>query len=212
MREGEQKASSHLIEAASSGDLATVKKLIADGASVNSRFRDGFTALMTAAVAGHIPIVSFLIERGANLDLVDNHGVTALMYAASHGQADIVGNLIDGGAEVNLKNTSRNELYSGWTALMHGAQNLKDNREVIKTLLSSGAHVNEQDEYGETALMKAASACNIGVVMELIAAGANVFVINKDGDRALDFAEAIGQVRIAEILRQAEMKGCLKQG
>jgi ankyrin repeat protein len=199
-----------LIKAASAGDLEEVQNLTQLGVDVNSRLRDGLTAIMAAAISGHTRIVNFLVDRGANLDLGDEHGVTALMYAASRGRADIVKILVNRGAKVDLKNVSSNDLYSGRTALMHSAGSQKSNIEVIRVLLAHGANIDEQDEHGETALMKAASVCNVEIVMELISAGANVSITNKDGDKAVDFAEAIGQVRIAEILRQAEMKEYLQ--
>ncbi len=54
-----------LIRAAKEGDTETVKTLLAAGADVHAKDRDGETALMQAAWHGHTAIVQILKEAGA---------------------------------------------------------------------------------------------------------------------------------------------------
>ena len=54
-----------LIRAAKEGDTETVKTLLAAGADVHAKDRDGWTALMFAAVKGHTDIVRVLRQAGA---------------------------------------------------------------------------------------------------------------------------------------------------
>jgi ankyrin repeat protein len=53
------------MQAAFSGNPDTVHALLAAGADVNAKDRDGWTALMFAAVKGHTDIVRVLRQAGA---------------------------------------------------------------------------------------------------------------------------------------------------
>ncbi len=53
-----------LIRAAKEGDTETVKTLLAAGADVHAKDRDGWTALMQAAFKGHTDIVQTLLAAG----------------------------------------------------------------------------------------------------------------------------------------------------
>ena len=101
-----------LIDAAVVGDVAKVKKLIAEGADVNAKDNFGQTVLMWAACRGHIEIAKLLIESGADVNAKDSTGDTALIFAASEGHLETVKILIESGADVNAKN-----MTGGVTAL-----------------------------------------------------------------------------------------------
>lgn len=55
----------NIIEAAMSGNLEELKKLISDGADVNAKNDDGKTALIYAAMYGHMDCVELLKKAGA---------------------------------------------------------------------------------------------------------------------------------------------------
>ena len=82
---GHPATASPLIEAASMGDTEKVQTLLAQGADVNAKDNDGFTALMMAAVYGHIDIVHALLTKAADVNATDNDGSTALIAVASAG-------------------------------------------------------------------------------------------------------------------------------
>ena len=89
-----------LRRAASAGDLAKVKELLAAGVDVNAANAYGGTALAFAADKGHTEVVDLLLERGADVNVRDRfYGDTPLGWAAQQGHAPIVRSLLAKGAE-----------------------------------------------------------------------------------------------------------------
>ena len=88
------------------GSPQTVRRLIADGADVNTKrwflgvdhlppdhpqqTRVKWTPLMVASHAGHEELVQLLIEAGADLEYQDEQGTTALIWAVIHRHSGIV--------------------------------------------------------------------------------------------------------------------------
>src|SRR6266850_2475373 len=68
-----------LVQAARSGSEDTVRRLLDQGAVVDSRNRSGDTPLNIAAKNGHTRLGLLLIERGADVNQKDLAGVTPLM-------------------------------------------------------------------------------------------------------------------------------------
>src|SRR5712692_416014 len=92
-----------LIQAASKGNAAQVRNLLAKGADVAAKNWLGITALIGAAVNGHTAIVEVLLAQGADLEARDDEGKTALMWAAAEGNIDTAEVLLAKGADVNAK-------------------------------------------------------------------------------------------------------------
>lgn len=89
-----------LRRAASAGDLAKVKELLAAGVDVNAANAYGGTALAFAADRGHATVVDFLLEHGADVNAKDRfYGATPLDWAVGHGHAEIVRALLAKGAQ-----------------------------------------------------------------------------------------------------------------
>ena len=57
-----------LLAAAVKGDAAKVKSLLAQGADVNHKDKEGFTALIRAALSGHVEVVKILLAECASKD------------------------------------------------------------------------------------------------------------------------------------------------
>lgn len=73
-----------LWEAARKGDVAAVRKLLDEGADVNTKLRYGATVLFYACDRGHLDVVKLLLERGADVNVKDTfYGATPLTWAAS---------------------------------------------------------------------------------------------------------------------------------
>ena len=96
-----------LIDAAKNGDFEAIKQAIADGVDVNVKGGWGeLTPLHEAAGGGHKEIVELLIVNGADVNAKDEGGLTPLHFAASGGHKEIVELLIVNGADVNAKDES----------------------------------------------------------------------------------------------------------
>ena len=72
-----------LFDAAVSGDVAAVKRLLARGADPNIPENNGITPLMEAASWGRLRIITLLVRGGAEVNARDNFGDSALDYAES---------------------------------------------------------------------------------------------------------------------------------
>src|ERR1700741_498199 len=99
----EQQLNVHLLEFSKSQDEARARRMVEEGAAVNSRNRAGETPLILWVKAGNAGMVAWLIEKGAavNQDALDR--TTPLMAAAFAGRADIMQTLLDAGADIERK-------------------------------------------------------------------------------------------------------------
>ena len=56
-----------LLAAAESGDIKSVKRLLAAGANINAQDEAGFTVLVTAIAGYHTELVKYLVNQGATI-------------------------------------------------------------------------------------------------------------------------------------------------
>jgi len=96
-----------IIKAAKSGDVGTLKLLLAQDASLlNARDSDGSTPLHCATWKGHPMVVAVLLEAGADVNAVNQNehwGTTPLHAAAHANQAEIAKMLLDHGADMKAR-------------------------------------------------------------------------------------------------------------
>gem|GEM_PF-1113339 len=127
------------------GNIGEVKRLIAEGADVNTKDENGGNKLMAAAFWGHEGVVRVILDAGAEVNAKNNLGKTALMYAAHRKEyGKNMQMLLDAGAEVNAKNNS------GQTALIYALDG--GVQAFVQLLLDAGAEVDAKDDNGWTAL------------------------------------------------------------
>jgi ankyrin repeat protein len=138
----------NLLRASAKGDLAGVKKLVAEGADVNAADGSGRTSLLEAVWAGHLDVVKFLVEKGAQVDLADKAGYTPLMRACEEGHLPVVTFLITKGASVNSRGKVK-----GTTPLMLAAE--QGHVKVLEALIAHDAKINAVDQLEETAVSRA---------------------------------------------------------
>jgi ankyrin repeat protein len=125
-----------LMAAVQSGDLATVRRLIAEGIDINEKSpvlangNDGQTPLLVACFLGHGEIVRALLAAGANPRINDYLlGATPAHKAAYAGRPDALRALLEqGGAEINAQGP-----FNGYTA-MHDAT-WHGHREALAVIL-----------------------------------------------------------------------------
>ena len=83
------KLNKSLFNAAKVGSLSVVKAALENGADVNAKTNDGWTALMYASYKKPIDVAKLLIENGADVNAKTNDGWTALMGASDMGHTDV---------------------------------------------------------------------------------------------------------------------------
>lgn len=170
-----------LFEAAEGGDVEAVRRLASSGAALDTRGRDGKTALMLAAEKGRVETVQALLESGASPDVQTLRGNTALGLAARNHHLETVKLLLQSGADPKRKDT-------------HGATPLMETTEanIARALIRGGADVNAADDRGLTPMMRLIAAAGPGSRAEtlraLLAAGANVRARDREGRTALIWA------------------------
>jgi uncharacterized protein len=91
-----------LNSAASAGDVAEIRRLVAAGANVNEPAAHGITPLVSAARAGAVNAIPVLIGLGADPNLrCGVNGWSPLMHAIHKHQLASARALLEGGADVN---------------------------------------------------------------------------------------------------------------
>ncbi|WP_083232879.1 ankyrin repeat domain-containing protein [Endozoicomonas atrinae] len=202
---------SHLHNSAQNGHLEAIDALIARGADVNARTKDGRTPLHNAAQNGHLEAIDALIARGADVNARTKDGRTPLHFAAQNGHLEAIDALIARGADVNARTKK------GDTALKSASDNKKINIPMIKCFANAGFDVKAPcNHLGSTMLAYAAEACDWVFVDELKAKGSDI-----NGPRAkkkkytpLHFAAQNGHLEAIDALiaRGADVNARTKDG
>jgi hypothetical protein len=133
-----------LYNTAKQGDSAEVKRLIAQGADITVKDKEGYTSLHWAAFAGHAAVAEVLLAQGAEVSARSNKGRTPLYVSASMGHTVVVEQLLVHGAQVD----SKDENYS---TPLHGAAR-SGHVAVVERLLAHGADIAAKDKDGKSPL------------------------------------------------------------
>ena len=174
-----------LFAAIEAGQSDVARKLIDRGADVNLAGRSDLTPLTVAAFKRDDTLVAALLAKKANPAAVDRTGKTAIVYAAVRGALPVVRRLLDQGIDVNAR--YGNDL----TALMWAAgydENIAtaDGTRTVAFLLDRGAHIDDRDNRGRSALMIAAEQGHAEVVDLLLSRGADARAKDNAGKMAAD--------------------------
>lgn len=162
-------------------------------------------------------LVPYLITNGADVNLESKESIsspfliTPLIQAIQSRKTSIARILIEAGANVNTPIRSYDSAYTatsdtGSTPLIiavSGPYITEETPQLIQLLLKKGADVNQADDNGNTPLMRImkwnvfyswggffpeSASEQIAIVKQLLAAGANANMVNKEGKTALQFA------------------------
>lgn len=135
-----------IVSAIISGDLATVRTLLAQGTDPNTIGKDNLKLVHYAAMTNQPLVFSELVKYKANVNAGDSHNNQTLYFAARAGASqEFITQIVQAGGNLNNQNKI------GQTAT-HVAARL-GNVEALKALLKSGANPNIKDIVGKTPLM-----------------------------------------------------------
>ena len=205
-----------LVEAARTGQVKLVAALLGRGAKLNARDRfDGMGTLAAAAHKGHVGIVRRLLAAGAPFE------ARALIEACRYGRYAVVGLLLEAGhsprrawkgttplraaaAGGNVRLIQRILELGHYDAravtdALHNAAHLGETR-AVRFLCARGAHVDDRDRIGWTALMNAAWQGHLDTTRALLRAGADPRVEDFEGNTAEAWAHKGRHDDVARLL------------
>ena len=201
-----------LIWAAQLNDLEAAQLLLAAGANARTANRYGVSPLQAAAVNGDPALIKALLKAGADPNAVLPEGETILMTAARTGRVAALEALLDGGARVDGQ-----EKWFGETPLIWAAA--ENHGRAVELLVRRGADVNAasaKQNYRSrrsgqsvmalgswTPIMYAARENALDAGRALIAAKANLDIVDPDGATALVIAILNANYDFAKLLIDA---------
>jgi uncharacterized protein len=161
-----------LAEAAAAGDSARIRELVQAGADPNARGDKGVNLLQWALLNRSKRGLAGLLAAGADAGAPESSGATVMHYAAMANDPDYLEVLLRHRADPNTPNG-----VTGDTPLMSA---LMGGREVqFRALLDAGAKPDLADRFGNTSLHVAAKINAFHRVLELLQAGADPAVRNR---------------------------------
>ncbi|MEP6715985.1 MAG: ankyrin repeat domain-containing protein [Terriglobia bacterium] len=191
--------SSPLREAASRGDLESMKLLIARGANVK--------AAGSGALAGALERRCFECADLIAKALDQKAFTSALLTLVVYSDPAAIRYVVERGADVNAVDVD------GRSPLMYAANNDRLPLETIQLLVGQGAHVNAKSHEGESALRSARLHGNSPVVKFLIASGATGPAPEVEALRFIEKNSAATAVRRAlPIMQRADLNFTQKSG
>lgn len=189
-----------LFRAAHEGDVAEIKRLVAEGAEVDARDAKGRTPAHVAAFASEDRALRALAEAGADLNALEHRAYDVVTIAAVADDPELMSLAIELGNDPGLVTSP----YLG-TALIAAAH--LGHAEVVRRLIDAGAPLDHINNLHWTAVMEAVVLGNGGpdhqaVLDALLSAGADRSLADRDGVTPLEHAEARGFAEMVERLRR----------
>jgi ankyrin repeat protein len=124
-----------LHQAAFSGDVAEVRRLLAAGADVTAANNYGVNAMQLAADTANTELIGLLLKAGADADSPNPEGETALHLVARAGNVEAARLLLKAGAKVDPR-----EHFGEQTPLMWAAA--RRHPQMVELLVARGADIN----------------------------------------------------------------------
>lgn len=182
-----------LFKAAMHGDLSETKRLIAAGATLESRNTSGHTPLMLAAARGHLDVAAALLDAGADVNALSKGGASALAGTVGSADSAMADLLLSRGADPLAGNVSnhKNLLRAavGW-----------GQEQLFTKLVAGGTDFRFEDEGGRTMLMLACSSDQPRILELLLQSGMDPRQKDKGGTTAAVVAAERGSDACLRIL------------
>lgn len=154
-------------------DYSLVRMLIKHNANPNEINTKGMSPLHIAAEAGRIEVLKELLRQGAQMDLQNHIGETPLYVAAMNNQKQACRFLLETGIKMELRGFGGNTGYH--IMAMNG------DVEFFKSMRFDKKVLEEKNNDGYTPLFCAAVKKHHALSVHLINKGADVDVVNKNG-------------------------------
>jgi ankyrin repeat protein len=177
--------STALYVAAEGSHILIAQRLIERGADVKLAGRSGISPIAAAAYAGNEIIFEALLAHGADERAADDTGKPPIVYAAAGARSDIVKRLLARNIDVNARYPNDLTLLMWASGPDEGVPEAQA-VAVAASLLDAGAHIDDRDNRGRTALMIAAEGGHADVAGLLLTRGADPSLRDKAGKRAAD--------------------------
>jgi uncharacterized protein len=171
--------------AAEGSHISIAQRLIERGADVKLTGRSGISPIAAAAYAGNDVIFDALLDHGADERAPDDTGKPPIVYAAAGARFEIVERLLARNIDVNARYRNDLTLLMWASGPDQGAPEVQAVK-VAAYLLDAGAHIDDRDDRGRTALMIAAEGGHAEIANLLLARGADPSLKDKAGKRAAD--------------------------
>jgi ankyrin repeat protein len=178
-------------------DATSLRVAIDQGADPNQPNDEGRVPLYRALVLQNQMLVDTLLGMGANANANDHRGDPLIITAMSVGSGPATIALINAGANPNARDTTGKSVLSYAVYLKQP--------EIIAALVAKGADVNAPSETGDGGnpappIFMAIKTGNLALVQQLIAAGANVNVLDGQGSTPLHRAVLVQPAEYATSL------------
>ncbi len=226
------KPSQQFFDAATLGDISTLKEILNDHPDVQLDAYRGFgqnggTSLILAVEAGHVTTAEFLLDAGADVNKCNQTwGCSPLLLAAEKGNVEMVRMLLGHSAHIDLCDRGgRSPLIA---ASEHG------HSDVVRILLSTGANTETMSRFEtipkhiregmnnskltayemndikepfckNTAFFKACWGGHVDTLKILVTHGCRVHVTNHHGNTGLHIASRMGHVTSVQELIGLEL-------
>lgn len=142
----------HYVSKMESKNIEALKLLVAHGADINLRAKNGTSVIQSALQDGNTQVALYLLEAGANPEGRGSFDEPLICAAIAHNNIDVVLRLIE--KQVNL---NTNGCYIGFTTgyfPLHRAA-ASCSLEIVQILVASGVDINAQSAEGITAMQLA---------------------------------------------------------
>jgi ankyrin repeat protein len=163
-------------------DATALRAAISEGADINQPNDEGRVPLYRALVLQNQLLIDTMLSLGANANANDHRGDPLLITAMSVGSRPASLAMIKAGADPNGRDTTGKSVLSYAVYLKQPG--------IIAALLAAGADLNvpsELSDAGDPAppIFLAIQSGDLAVVQQLVAAGANVNALDKQGSTPL---------------------------
>lgn len=159
------------------------KALVLD--DINTRSKDGETALTVAAEQASASVIKYLLKKGANADVATEDGITPVMLAAARSEIEPLHALLAYATNYSAKDSD------GRNAIIYAVEEGSPHADNIKALIAMGCAADERNEEKATPLIISCYRGSIdSSVAKTLIASAKVDVNARDekGNTALIYA------------------------